>query len=435
MRVTSTRARTVFDNGMIYPVHDPGAAPRLGHLVVEADGTISRTAPGTFPEDEAAPADTRVDLDGALVLPGFVSAHSHLWQSVFRGIADGCSTMGWIDRLHKRFGPHLADEDMYAFTRHGYDDLLRHGITTVCNHTHDFGHGPVEQWQAALDVPARTVYSFSSTREASADERLGDIDKFAHLTRDDRHRVLGISVNTTGLLPVAAMREEATLLRELGFGLHAHYLEDPTVAAEQQASFDDLLAAGRIGPDTLFAHFIHTTPRIRDTCAEAGAAMVWNPLSNGRLGSGIPDIPGYRDAGLRIGMGVDGQASADVADPFQNMRTGLYLLRALARDATVLDAHGVLRMHTLGSAEILGIADRVGSLEVGKFADFLVIRPPAPLPPDRLDLWAFAVLAVSAADITDVYLGGTRVGGGPTDRDPDAEHDCRDRARRLYRTA
>jgi cytosine/adenosine deaminase-related metal-dependent hydrolase len=74
-------------------------------------------------------------------------------------------------------------------------------------------------------------------------------------------------------------------------------------------------------------------------------------------------------------MGVDGEASADLADPFENMRTGLYAIRAKYENASVMSPYDVMRLHTMGSADVLGVADRLGSLEVGKLADFLVIDP------------------------------------------------------------
>src|SRR6202012_5171093 len=86
-------------------------------------------------------------------------------------------------------------------------------------------------------------------------------------------------------------------------------------------------------------------------------------------------LPARLKAGIRVGMGVDGEASADVADPFENMRSGLYAIRDKYEDATILSPYDVLRMHTMGSADVLGVADRLGSLEPGKCADFLVIDP------------------------------------------------------------
>lgn len=108
-----------------------------------------------------------------------------------------------------------------------------------------------------------------------------------------------------------------------------------------------------VGPSLIFGHFIHTTPEILADAVRAGASMTWNPLSNGRLGSGTADVVRYREQGLRIGMGLDGEASADRADPFANMRAGLYQIRAMYRSAAVLSPYDVLRMHTVGSAEVL----------------------------------------------------------------------------------
>ncbi|APE36768.1 hypothetical protein BOX37_25740 [Nocardia mangyaensis] len=403
----------IFVDGLFVPVHD-GAEPYRGFLTTE-NGVVTATGPGS-PEIPAGA--TVLDLAGKLVLPGFVSAHSHLWQSVLRGLADGCSTYGWIEQLHMKYGPLLTEADMYAFTVHGGTDLLRHGITTVCNHTHSFGDGASGQWRAALDLPQRTIYSHSSSRLDSATERLASIERFQQTTADvDDPRVLARSYNTTWPLPEADMRTEAALLTEYGIGQHLHFLEDPSATERQRAEFDRLLATGSVGPDTVFAHFIHTTPEIVARAGARGAAMVWNPLSNGRLGSGIPDILGYRAAGIRVGLGVDGQASADVADPFQNMRTGLYLLRAAAQNAAVLSSREILRMHTLGSAEALGVADRVGSLEPGKFADFVVIDPEHPSTgPLAPDLYAHTVLALSAANITDVRVGARSVSTGLFER-------------------
>ena len=80
-------------------------------------------------------------------------------------------------------------------------------------------------------------------------------------------------------------------------------------------------------------------------------------------------------AGIRVGMGVDGEASADLADPFENMRTGLYAIRDKYESATIMGPYDVLRLHTMGSADVLDVADKVGSLEPGKLADFLIIDP------------------------------------------------------------
>ena len=104
-------------------------------------------------------------------------------------------------------------------------------------------------------------------------------------------------------------------------------------------------------------------------------------------------------------MGVDGEASADLADPFENMRTGLYAIRDKYESAAIMSPYQVLWLHTMGSADVLNVKDKLGSLEPGKFADFLVINP------QRLgavleDPYANLVFAASERDIDSVYVGG-----------------------------
>ena len=134
--------------------------------------------------------------------------------------------------------------------------------------------------------------------------------------------------------------------------------------------------------------------------------MIWNPLSNGRLASGLPDIEDYLQRGIRIGLGVDGAASADIADPFENMRMGLYSLRMRAMDPTVFSPLEILRMHTLGTAEALGVDEQIGSLEVGKLADLLIIDLGQPVTGALFDLPASLVFSASAANIESVMVGG-----------------------------
>jgi cytosine/adenosine deaminase-related metal-dependent hydrolase len=174
---------------------------------------------------------------------------------------------------------------------------------------------------------------------------------------------------------------------------------------ELQKQFRNFIDAGTLGPNQYFGHFIHTNEAMLKETAAAGSGMSWQPLSNGRLGSGIADIPKYLALGVRVGMGVDGEASADTADPFENMRMGLYFIRASYGYASAMHAFDVLRIATIGSAELMGVADRIGSLEVGKFADFDVISPPSPV----FDAAATVVLAVNNANIDAVYVGGEKL--------------------------
>ena len=140
-----------------------------------------------------------------------------------------------------------------------------------------------------------------------------------------------------------------------------------------------------------------------------GCGMVWQPTSNGRLASGFADIRACVDAGMGVGVGLDDQSCTDISDPWQNMRMGIYTQRAHRQDPAAMKVAEMLRLHTLGSAEVLGIADRVGSLEVGKYADFLIVDP---RDPDTGPVWdpvGTYVLACGQRNLKAVYSGGDLV--------------------------
>ena len=137
--------------------------------------------------------------------------------------------------------------------------------------------------------------------------------------------------------------------------------------------------------------------------------MVWNPLSNGRLGSGLADIPKYKRYGLQVGMGLDGQASGDLSDPFENMRMGLYATRMKYESAAVMTPYQILALHTYESAKTLNVEDRVGSLAKGKWADFLIIDPKEPDVGPVVDTYATLVMTISTRNMEAVYIGGKAV--------------------------
>jgi cytosine/adenosine deaminase-related metal-dependent hydrolase len=197
---------------------------------------------------------------------------------------------------------------------------------------------------------------------------------------------------------------EKAMMDEFHLGNQSHYLEPPDTVEAERAKFKWFEDSGLLGPTLYFGHFIHADDAILTKVAAAHSGMSWNPLSNGRLASGVADIPKYRKMGIRVGMGVDGEASADLADPFENMRTGLYAIRDKYEDARIMSPYDVLYLHTMGSADVMGAKDKLGSLEAGKYADFLVIDP------TRFgtifDPYASLVLVTAERDLERVYVGG-----------------------------
>lgn len=412
-------------NALLIPVDDgPDVVPDAWMLVGD-DGRIAARGTGTPP---ATPGATVLDAGGAFVAPGFVSSHSHLFTSGLRGLGVDQTLYGWCDSM-LGFTAHLGPEDLYWSTLHGALDFLANGVTTAFDFTDPrlswvamvdgvrSGLGemrPLEyltrQADAKADAGIRFIQAVGMDATVGSDDEI--FDRLAASVAHDATLAPGLRLGSAvfGAVQWSPRRDTAELeveaMRRFGLINQAHFLETREEVELQRSKFAWYDAAGALGPDLIFGHFIQTTPEIIDRAAEAGARMSWQPASNGRLASGVADIPRMRARGMEIGVGLDDQACTDVSDPWQNMRIGIYAQRAQTGDPRSVMPRDMLRMHTIGSARILGVDDRVGSLEVGKFADFVVVDP---TDPDVGPLWhplESYVLASSLRNLKAVYVGG-----------------------------
>ena len=417
-------------NALLIPVADEQPDWFHGWMRIGGDGRIVGIGAGDPPPGHEG--DYVLDVGGAMVAPGFVSAHSHLFTSGLRGIAPGSTLYPWVRAMMEVFR-HADAETLYWSTLHGALDFLANGITSAYNFTQsrvtwlfDPGtatstpgdvHPPeylTRQFDGAADAGIRVVNAIRLDDEAAPEPEVlatfaDAVAASAEHTPADQH--LGASV--FGAVQWAAgprtAELEAQVMREYGLTNQAHFVETAESIDVQRAKFAWYADAGALGEDFLFGHFVHPTDEMVSQAAEAGCGMVWQATSNGRLGSGFADVVRLSRAGMRIGMGLDDQSCTDISDPFGNMRTGLYTMRALHTDASVLMPRDVLRMHTLGSAEVLGVADRIGSLETGKFADFVVVDHRAPATGPVWDVLATYVLACGLRNLKQVYVGGRLV--------------------------
>ena len=415
LTVQAADDKLVVRNAILFTLAAGQEKPFRGHFVVGADGTIATLGPGEPAPGRVSGTTPVYDAGGRWILPGFISAHSHLWQSAYRGLAFNQTLMGWAEAVYQQNAIHADPSSFYWFTLHGALDHLRHGITSVYNFNYSMQSRPgpfdEEQFRAEASSGVRFVHGYGVGRfgpawsDAQATERMRAFMTWTQ-TQPGRERLLSVMINgSAAFVPGARQTQgEAAVMNALGVGNQVHFMESPPDKYEERQRFRWFLDAGLVRKSVIFGHYVHTDPWMLSETARLGASMSWNPLSNGRLASGIVDIPAYLKAGVRIGMGVDGQASADRADPFENMRMGLYLVRAKYEDATVLSPYDVLRLHTVGGADVLGIADRAGSLEKGKWADFLVVDPTDFGP--VFDPYASLVFVGSVRDVERIYVNG-----------------------------
>jgi cytosine/adenosine deaminase-related metal-dependent hydrolase len=412
-------AKLLVKNARLFTMSSQQREPFTGYLVVAQDGTIVTVAAGEPPA--GLEADRVIDEHGHWVLPGFISAHSHLWQAAYRGLAADKTLTSWIDDIYIRRAAKASPDDLYWFTLLGSLDHLQHGITAAYNFNYtrvDWASedSPFDkaQFRGEQESGIRFVHGYEPGWMApgvSIDKAGKRLKAFLDWTsaQPKASRLLSVMINGgtafNNTYQQAVM--EKALMDEFHLANQSHYLEppEPETQDEERAKFRWFVDSGMLSNQLVFGHFIHTDESILRQALKNDVAMTWNPLSNGRMASGVPDIPKYLKLGIRVGMGIDGEASGDLADPFENMRAGLYAIRDKYEDATVLSPYQVLWLHTMGSADVLKVKDKLGSLEPGKFADFLVIDP-ARLGAVLEDPYANLVLVTGERDIDQVFVGG-----------------------------
>jgi cytosine/adenosine deaminase-related metal-dependent hydrolase len=416
-------AKLLVTNATVLTMQEGKPEPFVGYLLVGADGKIAQVGAGSPPAGLAV--TQTVDGTGKIIIPGFISAHSHIWQSAHRGTGANSTIKKWAE-VWFPYAQEATPEDYYWYTLHGSADFLKYGVTSAYDFTFPGvtfsgyeakreqlpGDYEGEQFKAHIDAGLRFIHSFSLSPNLTEDEQATRIQKFITFTDSYKSNPLFLKLAISGGTAYSPTKDltiqEVHLMKKFGLDNQSHLLEPPD-GLNQRDKFYWMKEAGMLGPSLYFGHFIHTTPEIVAEAAKAGCGMVWNAMSNGRLASGFADVPAYLKAGMKVGMGLDDQNACDIPDPFENMRVGLYSMRAKYESTLIMKPYDVLKLHTLGSATVMRVADKVGSLEPGKFADFLIIDPLERDIGPVNDIYACVVLACGQMNLQSVYVGGDLV--------------------------
>ena len=374
----------IYGNAWIVTMDDAGTEHERGWLQVE-NGLVAACGAGD------APAGAE-DLGGAVVTPGFVNTHHHLYQTLTRARAQEADLFSWLKTLYPVWA-RIDDQMEYAAARCGLAELALSGATTVFDHHYVFPRGVsglVEaEVRAAQELGVRIVASRGSMDLGESDGGLPpdalveDIDTILA----DTERLHGLADGAMVQVAVAPcspfsvttrlMEESATLARRLGLQLHTHLAETVEENAYCRELFgctpvEYLERVGWIAADVWCAHCVHLSAEDVVSFGQAGVGVAHCPTSNLRLGAGVAPVRDLLDAGVRVGLGVDGSASNERSDLFVDVKNALLAARGRGGGAA-LTAREALRLATRGGAEVLR-RDDLGSLEPGKRADFAVWR-------------------------------------------------------------
>jgi 8-oxoguanine deaminase len=350
-------------------------------------------------------ADTIIDARGMIVLPGLVNTHHHLYQTLTRCVAQDAVLFDWLVTLYPIWA-RLTPEAAYISAKVGLAELMLTGCTTSSDHLYIYPNGVRidDEIQAAVELGIRfhaTRGSMSLGRSQGGLPPDSCVEDEAFILQESRRAIetfhqpqlfgmvrMGLAPCSPFSVTASIMRSSAELARAYGVRLHTHLAE---TADEEQFCLekfgarpvDYVASLGWTGPDVWHAHCVHLNADEISLFARTGSGVAHCPSSNMRLASGIAPVRALRDAGVHVGLGVDGSASNDGNHMLGEARQAMLLqrvttplsekLRTASGDPRGLGAQEVLEIATLGGAAVLG-RDDIGSLSPGMAADFIGYR-------------------------------------------------------------
>ena len=351
------------------------------------DGHVVDVGSGTRPA-----ADDMHDLGGAVVTPGLINTHHHLWQNLTRARAQDENLFGWLQALYPVWAA-IDEEAEFAAARAGLAELALSGCTTVFDHHYLFPPGRSglleAEIRAARELGVRIVASRGSMDLGESDGGLPpdsvveDRDDVLAATEtaaklaDGAQVEIAIAPCSPFSVTKELMRESAELARRLGLRLHTHLAE--TVEEEEFAKetfgctpVEYLEELGWLAGDVWCAHCVHLSNQDVAKFGAQDVGVAHCPTSNMRLGAGIAPVAEMREASVPLGLGVDGSASNERGDLLFEVKQALLAARARG-GPEAMTVREALWIGTRGGAQVLGRTD-IGSLEPGKCADFAVWR-------------------------------------------------------------
>ena len=336
-----------------------------------------------------------IEAEEKFVFPGLVNNHTHLFQTLLKGMGDNMSLEDWFPKMTAPSAVHLNEEDMYAAARLGILETIQSGTTTLLDYMYAHPKPKLSDpiIKAFQDLKTRGILgrgTHNTGQQFGNPEGIIQNDK---TIEKDAVRLLDKYHNSENgrikvwLAPAAIWTNTKKLLKtlwelskEYNTGFTAHISEttfDRNASQEIHGATDVevLESLDILGPNVLMVHCVHLSDRDIRMAKYYDMKISHNPVSNMYLASGVADIPGMVERDITVGLATDGPASNNSQDMIEVLKSTALLQKVSTMDPTIITAEKVLEMATIDGARSIGMEEEIGSLEIGKKADFFIYNP------------------------------------------------------------
>jgi 5-methylthioadenosine/S-adenosylhomocysteine deaminase len=411
---------TLIENGAVVTVDDEQRVLNPGYVLLE-DDLITAVGAGQTPVS-LRKADTVIDASLMAVMPGMVNAHSHLFQSFIRGLADDKPLLEWLKATIWPVAQALTEKEAYVAAMVGLVENLRSGATTVIDHQyiHTEPGNDDGVCQAAEELGIRFMLARGWADMDYHPAFMETSDQIVAETRRLRQTWQGrgngrIQVEFAPLIPWGCSNDTMLTTHAVsqgwGAGTHIHVAEtqievEMNLAKRGNRHIEWLDDLGVLGPGFQLVHSVWLSDDEISLIADRGATVVHCPVSNMYLASGVARIPDMRRAGITIALATDGPGSNNSQDMMETLKVTALLHKVNTLDAMVLLPEDVLWMACRGGSMAYGQPDQIGSIELGKKADIVLVDLDTPLATPVHRVPSALVYSAGVRDVDTVIVDG-----------------------------
>jgi cytosine/adenosine deaminase-related metal-dependent hydrolase len=416
----------IFENATIITMNPQRQI--LGHGAVVVDGERIVAVGKSKDVVDKFPNKRRINCNGNVLMPGLIDTHVHTAQAMLRGCADDLYLLDWLIKRVWVLQGSYTEEDGQASAGLCMLEMIKAGTTGFieCMLAERYGFDGVARvveqsgMRAAIGKIVMDLPSYADAEdvmhpgmvedgETSINNTLAAYDKW-HGAADGRIQVWFGPRTPGGVTPglydrISVLAKE----RDMGITIHLSEVREDLDYAKSEGFRSPIAFAqahGLLGPRSVLAHVVWTDEQDWALMAETGTHVTHNPASNSKCASGIAPVHGMLKAGVNVTLGCDGGPSNNTYDMIRDMRMVSYLANLREEDPTVVPAEAVLEIATINGAKALGLDDEIGSIEVGKKADFILINMDAPHLTPAWDPVSTIVYAAHGTDVDSVVIDG-----------------------------
>jgi 5-methylthioadenosine/S-adenosylhomocysteine deaminase len=413
----------LIEDGSIVTVNDDSQVHHKGYVFIEND-LITAVGAGD-PPALFRKADTIIDATLMAVMPGMVNAHTHLFQTFIRGLADDKPLLDWLKAAIWPVAQALTEEEAYVAALVGMVENIRGGATSVIDHqyVHTEPGNDDGVCRAADEAGLRFLLArgwadigYHPAFMESQDQIVNETTRLREMWQIQGNG--RIRVEFGPLIPWGCT--ENTMCRthnispKWGAGIHIHVAEtrvevDMNLESRGNRHIEWLAEMGVLGPDMQLVHSIWLDDNEIDLIAEHGAIVVHCPVSNMYLASGVARVPEMLQRGITVALGTDGPGSNNSQDMLETLKTTALLHKVHTLDATILLPEDILWLACRGGSIAFGLPQQIGSLEAGKKADVVLVDLDTPMAMPVHRLPSALVYNASTRDVDTVLVDGRLV--------------------------